>query len=321
MIKLPAFKDFLKGQCTPSELNVRMHATLLELLQKDKTPRNPISPSQVMACGRKLGFQLLNYEKPGTVPEVSSGVRLLLILDQGHRTEACVFDWVSKVPDLEVILMKERLDIEKFDDSFTLTGEIDRFVIDNKTKRLYISDCKSANTHKFKRIVQSGLPDESHYFQIQMYLHSQWARDKNITHGMIYYDNRDTKEWHIMEFPYNPEAAEAGIARLKEIYKSKGAVAPQQEYLFGDNWQCDPLYCNFHNVCYSGIRPDNCIELDTAEAITPEMCTPNNRSALLKHLLTRYGTYGKYKGLGFDLVLNKLKTCIEVKYVPQGKGA
>lgn len=322
MATLPMFQDFLKGQCTSSELNSRMYQTLLDLLQKkDKGPRHPISPSQVMACSRKLGFQMLNYEKPGTVPETSFGVRLLLVLDQGHRTEECVFDWAAKMPDLEVILMKERIDIEKFDDTFTLTGEIDRFVIDNKTNRKYIADCKSTNTHKFKRILKSGIPDESHYFQIQMYLHSKWARDQEINHGMIYYDNRDTKEWNIMEFPYSSEAAQAGIDRLKEIYKSKGSVAPQNEYLFGDTWQCEPLYCNFHDACYGGIRPDNFTVLMDTEKITPEMCSKENRSGLLRYLLTRYGTYGTYKGQGFDIVLNKLKTCIEVQYIPHGKGA
>ncbi len=297
-----------------SPIQKRFESKLLDLLSERNAQdkRFPLSPSQVLSCQRRLSYDLINYDAPGSIPSENYGLRQLLVFDNGHRTEDFMFDWLSKTPGLEILRDKERLDICDFGER-KITGEIDRWVKDTKRDILFIADCKATNTQSFKRLEESCIPKDSHYYQVQLYLSSPQAQAKGATHGMIVYSNKDTQAILILEFPFDEEAAKYAISRLYTIYSQKGTVLPR-DYVFGRDWQCGSLYCPYHAVCYSGFNNPSSVEITTDNEILDDYLTDKKNSDKFNviNTLLGYGDHTEYKYKNKTFTLDKLKTTLSV---------
>jgi hypothetical protein len=287
--------------------------TLYRILHEDKEPRYPLSPSAATNCMRQLWYSLKNYEEPGSIPCESFGTRKLLVFERGHRVEKQVCDWLAKVPELEVIENKERFPIVSFDGK-DITGEIDRIVIDKKTGVKYILDVKSVNTRGFQEVKKSGKPKESHYYQVNTYLYSDWAKDQGLTHGMIYYENADTNDYEILEWEYDEAAAVYALDRLHWVYSGKNDSTPvPREFVRGqpdgNGWRCNPMYCQFYNYCYFPITHSK--EEKTIEEEDKELEILNANGEDHKLILHLWGEYGD------SLVYHYKPDKFSIKIIPE----
>lgn len=284
-------------QCEISPIQARFEDALsIELEEKNKdTKRYPISPSAILACARQTNYKLQNYAKPGTIPSDNWSLRQLLVFDNGHRTEKRVFDQLAKTKNLKVIEDKERKLLCKLDDQ-EITFEIDRHLIDEQTGKKYIADCKAVAEKTFKTIIDTRTPKDSHYVQVQLYLSSEWAQQGGISRGLLYYECKNTQQYILLEFGFDPEIAKYGYSRAFESFSSfkRNDYVPR-EFLKGYDWQCNPLYCSFYKYCYSYYLTKNEkeIELDVLDIRLENAATEKE---MLEALLA-YGDFTTYKYL------------------------
>lgn len=239
-------------KCDVSPIQDRYKGTLYNILmEQGGPPRYPLSPSAIMSCFRKLSYQLIEHGAPGTIPHEPHGVRKLLVFDKGHHTEEHVCEWLSKNDTFTLVRDKHRFEVVKFEGT-SITGEIDRILIDHERGISFVMDVKSTNEGSFKQIAKTMVPKESNYLQVQAYLSSPYIRNQGINHGMLYYENKNTQDFLIMEFPFVPEHAHYGIERLRYAFNNRGRVLPR-EHLFGESWHCGQIYCEYHEYCYNNI--------------------------------------------------------------------
>lgn len=237
-------------KCKIPDLQTRFEGTLYKILDErnkgDK--RFPISPSTVSNCQRKTYYELVNYNNPGTIPFNNFGLRQLLVFDFGDRTEEMVGEWLKKVPSISMLEKPGRIEIVKLGNT-TITGEIDYAFLDKETNIKYIADSKTVADYTFKDIERTLTPKDSNYFQLQLYLASPWARENGFTKGLLYYTNKNTQQWLLLEFDFDEEAVKYAISRLAKPLLADKVL--DREFVYGRTWQCNPLYCSFHSYCYS----------------------------------------------------------------------
>ena len=239
--------------CKVSGLQHEFEDEMTKLLQKEEK-RFPLSPSRTMTCYRQLSYDVINYVNPGTIKVAPFNFRKLLVFASGHKTEAMMGEWLAKLKTIDVIVNKNRFLIhENKETGFKLDGEIDFLVKDRYTGNLKLLDVKETNTRSFADVKEKKQPKFSHYIQQQEYMHSKFLKDQYVKDCILLYINKDTQEVFMLEFPYDESQATWGINRLEQIYNQKGNILPR-EYLFGNDWQCNALYCQYHDACYSHLE-------------------------------------------------------------------
>lgn len=302
--------------CKVSPLQHEFEEALTALLRTEKR-RFPLSPSRTMACYRQLSYELINFDKPGTIKTAPFSFRKLLVFASGHKTEAMMGEWLAKVPELEVIVNKDRFVIEKDETGFELDGEIDFLVKDKKTGTLKLLDIKETNTRSFQDVKENKQPKHSHYVQQQLYLHSDFLKKQGVTTCILLYINKDTQEVFMLEFEYDENQALWAINRLKSIYQYRGQVLPR-EYLFGNDWQCNAAYCDYHDACYSFLeRKDSDVVKIVEENKEIDSILSNKRitkelTMKLIYELMKYGDSHEYRYKNKVLKVSKLKTTLSL---------
>ena len=296
--------------CTISPLQDSLKGVILEELRQEK-PRFPLSPSRISTCLRQLSYDLINFKNPKSIPLEEHSVTKLMMFDNGHRAEERIFDWVSKIPNLEVIKDKERFEIVQFD-GVSITGELDRILYDKKRKKKFVADAKTINTRGFSDISESLIPKEGNYLQLQSYLAAPSIQAQGISDGMLYYENKDDHRFLLLEFPFNAEAAKFGIERLYRVHKFAGNSLPR-EFLFGENWQCQEKYCPYHAYCYSSFKQGQII-IDKQDFLLDEyLQAPKGRNLEAIKVLLAYGDAREYKYFKTTFRITELKTTLSLE--------
>lgn len=204
--------------------------------QTAKNTSFPLRPSSSLKSLRELYYGLVNHFKPGTIPTSPIEGRNVMLLDLGHAIEKHFVGFIEKgfaVPYRSVRM--EYATITGSDGSvYKLTGELDFVLQSTVTGEMIIADSKSSADFPFK----SGVPKEEHIAQINLYLHSSWARERNINKAWILYYNKNNSELKAYEFSYSKELAEQIINRFVTALNSYLAgIIPAREHVLGVDWQ------------------------------------------------------------------------------------
>lgn len=304
-------------ECHRSYLGVLFEAHQREeLLKKNGADvRFPLSPSAAVSCGRRLYYDLQNFEEAGTVDRDDFSTRQLLVFDLGHTIESQLTEVWEKVEAVEYVKNKERFVIYD-NNSLQITGEIDGILIDKGNGKKFLWDAKSISDAGFNNIKSTLTPKESNYIQLQLYLHSSMCKEQGIDTAILHYYNKNTSETLMLQFNYDEEVATQALVKLISVYRQwENGLTPARDYVLGDGWQCKQPYCAYHNVCYGKLtgsvtidRPD----LDLEKLLEEPF---ENRFDIFFHLTSNFGDSESYiyKPSNISIDISKLKTTIKVK--------
>lgn len=207
----------------------------------------PLRPSSALKSDLDLYLALLNWEAPGTIPTNDIEGRACMLLALGHVIEKHLVDHLEaayKIPYKAQKITYGTITSNCGGDTITLGGELD-FVLDINGE-LIICDSKSSADYPFK----GDLPKEEHVAQINLYLHSQWARDLKITRAMVFYYNKNDSNIKIAQFEYNKQLAEATLARFQRVFwdfEVRGQPLPV--HVLGVDWQAK--YSSFRDYIWA----------------------------------------------------------------------
>lgn len=229
-------------------------ATTAERIAKNSFP---LRPSSALKSDRDLHYALLNYFKPGTIPVTEIEGRNCMLLQFGHAVEAHLVPFIEKAYGVpfkaqkitfgKLISNRSKVALNGIDADTTTTiemgGELD-FVIKLPSGELIIADSKSSADFPFKKL---DFLKEDHIAQINLYLHSDFAKQHGIKRAWVFYYNKNDSNIKIAEFSYDKRLAEATIARFQKILTNveNGGAVPTSSHVLGVDWQAS--YSNFRD--------------------------------------------------------------------------
>jgi hypothetical protein len=196
----------------------------------------PLRPSSALKSDRDLYYGLVNYFKPGTIPVDPVEGRNAMLLSLGHAIETHFVEHIGRAFAVGNRNMRVTYGQVTMPDGtqYNLGGEFDFTITSTKTGETVIADSKSSAAFPFK----GDLPKDDHIAQINLYLHSDWARERGINKAWIMYYCKNDSDIRIFEFAYNKEAAEAVIARFQAVLDSyKKGELPKRVHVLGSDWQ------------------------------------------------------------------------------------
>lgn len=247
-----------------------------------KTNSFPLRPSSALKSLRDLYYGLVNYYKPSTITTTPIEGRNVMLLSLGHAIEKHFVEFIEK--SYAIPYRSLRVDygevIGPDGVPHKLTGELDFVLQSVKTGELVIADSKSSADFPFK----ASVPKQEHIAQINLYMHSKWARDLNINKAFIMYYNKNNSDIKVYEFVYSKELAQEVIDRFNVALSSYvvGSI-PKREYVLGCDWQ----------AAYSSFRDHDNKEFTipvserAISKITEEEIEEFDRKELVKYLAIR----------------------------------
>lgn len=260
-----------------------------EKTEEEKVTRNsfPLRPSSALKSQRDLYYGLENWEKPGTIPTTPIEGRACMLLSLGHAIEKNLV-WHIK-NKYEVVYTNVRVkygEVKRADGAIVeLDGELD-FVLKLPSGELVICDSKSSGAYAFR----GELPKDEHVAQINLYLHSQWAKDNGIKRAFVFYYNKDTSDLKICSFYYDKDLAEATIDRFQHVLtRWEHKQKPRLEYILGVDWQAK--YSSFRDYEWAEYEKDECDRAHTTLTEMEEKALPTgDKKELLRFFVKEYGT-------------------------------
>lgn len=196
----------------------------------------PLRPSSALKSKRELYYGLINYYSPGTIITNPIEGRNTMLLALGHSIERHFVEFIERAYAIPYRNLRMNYGELKGpnNEPIPLTGELDFVLQDSKTGELIIADSKSSADFPFK----SGIPKDEHIAQINLYMHSSWARERNINRALIMYYNKNNSELKVFEFSYSKQLAEEIIQKFQDVlnaYHKK--EIPNREHVYGVHWQ------------------------------------------------------------------------------------
>ncbi len=282
-------KQLLKDAVSKAKVQGWVKDAILEGVTRhaatNKRSSFPLRPSSSTKSMRDLYYALCNYYKPGSIPIDSMDGRVHMLLDLGHAIESNLVKHIEKCDKFKVKEKNLRVSYGSIKDlrngvDILLSGELD-FIIEHDG-RLIVSDSKSAGDYGFKK----ELIKEDHIAQINLYMHSDWARTNNVNTAWVWYYSKNDSDFRVVEFEYNAALAEATISRFQLAHDNyvQGTL-PEREYVFGLDWQAKYSdYFSHDNAEFSTpfikrsvVTLDNIFDL------------PEDKKELIKYIATRHG--------------------------------
>ncbi len=245
----------------------------------------PLRPSSALKGMRDLYYGLVNYYKPGTIPTTDIEGRSCMLLSLGHVIEKHLVEHIRKTYQVTHTAQKVEYGVISSPMGvIVLGGELD-FIIQLPSGEKVLGDSKSSAAFPFKK---NEAKDE-HVAQLNLYMHSQWARDNNINRAWIWYYCKDNSELKIFEFYYDAELAKRTIARFQKVYDMyQAGTIPNREHILGVSWQASySPYRDFDWKEYEMVSgsPRNVISLNDAQSAK----LPSDKKGLLEHVIRYYG--------------------------------
>lgn len=194
----------------------------------------PLRPSSCLKSARDLFYDLKNFYKPESIPKAPFEARIKLIFQFGHMTETMLkklFAYKYGVSHEQERVTYGKL-IDKEGNSIELTGSLD-WCSTIGGNALILCDAKSIGDYPFK-----SAPKEANIGQMQLYMHSKWARDNNVNSAILIYFNKNTSDIKCIEFSYEPVLAAQLLQRMELVWEYyKRDELPPREYILGLDWE------------------------------------------------------------------------------------
>lgn len=208
----------------------------------------PLRPSGALKSDLDLYFDLVNYFKPGTIPTDDMDGRVHILLKSGHVLEDFIVDNFGRVHKVTERNERTTYGAVTMPDGTTrdLDGEYDFTFIDSKTGEEMLGDAKTTATYAFEMSQKDPsrlqgpppLPKEEHFAQLNLYMHSEKFKKRNIKKARIVYYNKNNSDYDIYEFSYSEQLALNTLARFQKIMDMYIAgTPPEQEYYWGHHWK------------------------------------------------------------------------------------
>jgi len=231
-MKIQKLIEEIKSEC---EVRNVMRARIFEAVDiEDKAraaagqPRFPLSPSACLKPARDLYYDLCNYYKPGSIPKDEIEPRAKLLFENGYVIEDLLKKYVKKAYD---VMGEQQYVTFGQVDGLVLGGSIDWAI--NVDGEVIICDSKSSGDFPFKQS-----PKEENIAQMQLYMHSEWARKLDIKRAILIYYNKNDSNIKCIEVPYKPKVAQELLERLIAIYACyKSGRVPAREVVLGYDWK------------------------------------------------------------------------------------
>jgi hypothetical protein len=216
---------------------IQKAAKIHAMNQTAKSNSFPLRPSSALKSKRELYYGLVNYFKPGTIPVNPNEGRNTMLLALGHSIERHFVEFIERAYAIPYRNLRVNFgELQGADGKiYPLNGELDFIIQSTVTGEMIIADSKSSADFPFK----SGVPKEDHIAQINLYMHSDWARARNINKAWILYYNKNNSELKAYEFGYSKELAEEVIDNFNtalNIYL-QGLPIPTRVHVLGCDWQ------------------------------------------------------------------------------------
>lgn len=254
----------------------------------------PLRPSSALKSKRELFYGLINYFKPGSIPVSPTEGRNTMLLSLGHAIEKHFVEFIERA--YAIPYRNQRVTYAEIKavngETYTLSGELDFVIQSTVTGEMIIADSKSSADFPFK----ASIPKEEHLAQINLYLHSDWAKSKGISKAFIMYYNKNNSELKVYEFNYSQELAEAVINKFKEVLNTylagdKKGNPFARDHVFGVDWQA--AYSSFkdHDNREFSVPLKDRKETSISESDIEEF----DRKELTKYLGTRLDSNNIFK--------------------------
>lgn len=266
------------------EANLLDRAEKREAFLKTYQPSFPLRPSSAAQCGRRLYYELKNYYEKGSVPTEPLPLRTQRIFKAGELFEGFELDQIASFHNMRITHRQERLLIAQLDGE-DMYGSIDGILwLDDKTP--YLIDIKSITTYKFKEIVKSKQPPIGYAGQLSLYgtspgykkLMDELGVDEANRKAAIFFVNKDSLEFEIIEFVPDPKLASAIISRFKSIFSAyKEDAEPPRDFARIGSFPCS--YCAFKDKCLS---QDEDKALEVSDETLDKICGLDEEEAILE---------------------------------------
>lgn len=242
----------------------------------------PLRPSSALACGRKLTYELANFENKDNYPVAPMSIRQERIFKAGDVFEEFELSRLADYKGLEITHRQLPLLIGDID-GYQIRGAIDAILWKGGrgAKMPYLLDIKSVTTYKYKDIVENVAPKIENFAQLCLY-----GLSKSYTELMdaeevpvenrkaaLFYVNKDNLEYHMIEFVPNQQVFDKIMSRFNHLYKifKEGKLAPR-DYTKRDKYPCGK-YCSFFKYCQESADPDLKLEVPDSVKLTGESDT------------------------------------------------
>ncbi|MEM3126577.1 MAG: PD-(D/E)XK nuclease family protein [Candidatus Woesearchaeota archaeon] len=195
-------------------------------------------PSEAGSCVRKSWYSYNIPRQPD--------VEVLKVFEMGNLVHGFIVDVLKseKNPHIKLISSEDPFQIQKED--FTISGRIDDVVVVKADNKIYVVEVKSTAS-----LTYTLQPNESHVYQIQLYMHH-----KKIKDGIILYVEKNTLKTKSFAVSYDEAKLNEAIKRFELLHKHLKANTlpiPEGRMRKEMNWQCKT--CPYRTECYQATPP------------------------------------------------------------------
>ncbi len=205
-----------------------------------------IRPSSLAkGCVLYVAMELLKMPKE----EIDTRVkRILEAGTSGHLRIARYFSKITVAKELPFI-----------DEEYRIKGQCDALIyispdLDVEQSGFYVVEIKTTSSAEFDRIKEAGQPKEEHVLQCLIYIWglTRYYKSIPIRGGIIYYENRDTLDYHLFNVEYDESRLLPLLTQVKAMLPDliiEGKL-PMDAHLPLDHWGHE--YCPYLSICEVG---------------------------------------------------------------------
>lgn len=264
-------------------LNVATEDKLAKEAEAGRT-KYPIRPSSAGKCTRELAFELDEFHNKTKYDKEVLTAEKSRIFSLGHSVEWNLFNQFKDIPDVKIEYKQQVVFIGYLANGKLLEGSIDgaivndmlKAILDSKSKKdkfaaAYATNWDEDDEKLSKLSTVTRLSDtayyvddlpafldemnnpflEANFVQVNLYLHSDFAKVKGLNTGiLIYYNKNDSR---IREIRFRPSQIEfeRTIAKFNEaidaVEVNKDPLRARKDYMLG-SMKC--AFCDFKKECW-----------------------------------------------------------------------
>lgn len=213
--------------------------------KEDEEKIGYIRPSSLAkGCVLYVAMELLKMPKE----EIDNRVkRILEAGTSGHFRIPKYFSKITVAKEMPFI-----------DEEYRIRGQCDALIyippdLDVEYSGFYVVEIKTTSSSEFDRIKEAGKPKEEHVTQCLIYIWGlmRYYKSIPICGGIIYYENRDTLDYHLFNVPYDENLL---IPLLNEVKAMLPGLIIEgklpESHLPLDHWGHE--YCPYLSICEYG---------------------------------------------------------------------
>jgi len=229
----------------PSAIMSRVIEETLSPKKEEEGAIGYIRPSSLAkGCVLYVAMELLK------VPKEEIDNRVKRILEAGTSSHFRIPKYFSKIT-----VAKE---MPFLDEEYRIRGQCDALIyippdLDVEHSGFYVVEIKTTSSSEFERIKEAGQPKEEHITQCLIYIWglTRYYKSIPIRGGIIYYENRDTLDYHLFNVTYDENLLLPLLNEIKAMLPGLIIEGKLPEaHLPLDHWAHE--YCPYLSVCDYG---------------------------------------------------------------------